>query len=145
MDQAARHITDASTLLTTQPLADTDDALRAVGAYRRLLAALHRHGWQLLGGDDRRLRAGPPVHRHGVDAAAVRLLDALAAAAGRTVRPDAGAEARGALPDAWRSAATCVAAATDLLATHHDRDGAHRSPTAWLLDDPRIRVAGSAR
>jgi hypothetical protein len=82
------------------------------------------------------------VHPSDADAAAVRLLDALNAAAGRTTRHDVTTQAPAMLRDAWRDAATCVAAATDLLATHHDSDGAQRSPTAWLLDEPRVRAAG---
>ena len=35
-----------------------------------------------------------------------------------------------------------MAAAGDLLATHRDTEGAHRSPTAWLLDEPEVRAAG---
>jgi len=35
-----------------------------------------------------------------------------------------------------------VAAAGDLLATPRATDGAHRGPTAWLLDEPEVRAAG---
>jgi hypothetical protein len=142
MEQAARHIADASKLLAAGPLSDTTETLRAVTAYRRLLAALHRHGWQLLGGDSRQSGNRAAVHWSPVDAAAVQLLDALGVAAGRAVRLDASAQSHAPLPNAWRSAVTCVAAATDLLATHRDSDGTGRSPTAWLLDEPRVRAAG---
>jgi len=42
----------------------------------------------------------------------------------------------------WHEAAQRVAAAADLLATHRGPDGQHRSPQAWLLDEPEVRAAG---
>jgi len=129
---------EASELVATQPLPDRARALGALAAYRGLLAALRRHGWQLLGGDDRRLAAASRVTRDARDAAAVRLLDALAAAPSM----DPSATAASPLAAAWSEAARCVAAAGDLLATHRDTDGAHRSPTAWLLDHSEVRAAG---
>jgi hypothetical protein len=47
----------------------------------------------------------------------------------------------GSLADAWSQAATRVRAAGDVLATHRDVDGAHRSPTAGLLDEADVRAA----
>jgi len=141
MQQAAHRMAEASGLVATQPLPNRAQALGAVAAYCRLLTAVRRHGWQLLGGDDRRLGATSRVNRDRRDAAAVRLLDTLV-----IVRPapgtDLGAPAPGPLAAAWSEAAQCVAAARDLLATHRDTEGAHRSPTAWLLDEPDVRAAG---
>jgi hypothetical protein len=48
-------MSEASRLAATQPLPDRVNALGAVQAYCHLLTALRRHGWQLLGGDDREL------------------------------------------------------------------------------------------
>jgi hypothetical protein len=97
MDQVAGHIAHASTLLRTHRLPATAGAIAAIAAYRRLLAALHRHGWQLLGGDNRQLSASPSVARTTTDTAAARLLDALKAAAGQAARTDVAAEAAGVL------------------------------------------------
>jgi hypothetical protein len=83
------------------------------------------------------------VHRTAADAAAGRLLDALAPAADRAARLDGGVRAGGSVQDRWRNAAACVAAppptcwpptATRMVPT--------AQPTAGLLDHPRMWAAG---
>jgi hypothetical protein len=63
-------------------------------------------------------------------------------APGGEPKVNAGTSAQGPVHDAWLQAAECVAATGDLLATHRDTQGAQRSPTAWLLNEPEVCAAG---
>jgi hypothetical protein len=133
---AGRHILAASVELEGQQFANRAVAGRAVKAYLDLLHALGRHGRQLV---------GPDVHLHRADAAdprdalGARLVDHLAHVG---LRDLGSTKSRAGVAGSWAAAASSVRAATDLLATHRDAQGAWRSPESAVLDDPSTRGAG---
>ena len=113
---------------------------KAVTAWRDLRRALHHHGKQLFGSDVKITGIRASRCADARDVAAVRLIDELATPGRRSgvdVPPSASPAA-----EAWTAAACSVRAASDLLATHRDLDGAWRSPHAQVLDDPAARLTG---
>ena len=130
---AARHILTASLELESTAFVDAAAGNEAVLAYRDLLHALGRHGQQLFGTDApvRRIRA--TVNPDPCEIAAASLVEHLVEAGKR----DASDPAVG-----WRAAAGAVRTASDLLATHRDREGSLRSPQGAVLDDLAVKVAG---
>ncbi len=131
--EAAKHILKASLELDSTAFADATGGGHAVRAYADLLHALGRHGQQLFGTDApvRRIRA--TVNPDLSEIAAASLVEHLV---------EAGQRDREGVGCAWRSAADALRAASDLLATHRDRDGGLRSPESAALDDVAVRAAG---
>ena len=137
---ASRQVLAAGVALERERFADALAAKQAVTAWRDLRRSLHHHGKQLFGSDVKiaGIRASRCADQR--DAAAVRLIDELTTAgrrSGMDVPPSASPAA-----EAWTAAAGSVRAASDLLATHRDMDGAWRSPYAQVLDDPAARLTG---
>jgi hypothetical protein len=130
---AAQHMLKASLELESKAFVDTAAGERAAVAYRDLLHALGRHGQQLFGTDApiRRIRA--TVNPDPCEIAAASLVEHLVEAGQRDLESAA---------CGWRSAADAVRAASDLLATHRDRDGGVRSPDSEALNDMAVRAAG---
>jgi len=142
MADAAGQVGDAALTLGAAPLGDRRDALAAVASYRDLLAALHRHGWELLGAARHLASATASTGADPRDVAAVRFVDSLAI---RARRRRFGEPVPDAAPSStWAAAAAAVRAATDLLATHRDPAGGWRTPEAELLDQPSVRAVGLA-
>jgi len=141
MGDAARHIADATVILSFERIADASQARAAVGSYRRLLAAIHAHAWQLAGGSRRTAGITASTSPQRGDVAVVAFIDSLAPTTTRASDP-ALQQRQAPVGRAWELAARSVRAATDLLATHRDASGEWRSPEAALLDDPAIRGAG---
>jgi hypothetical protein len=139
---AAGHIAAASVAVQRGRFADRYAARDAVSAYRDLLHALNRHGWQLLGSDVRVTGIGGSRDADRREIAAVRLVDELAAV-GRRASSD-GRQLASAAAAGWMAAAESVRIASDLLSTHREADGAWRSPHAQILDDPAVRAVGFA-
>lgn len=137
---ASRHVLAAGVALERERFADALAAKQAVTAWRDLRRALHHHGEQLFGSDVKITGVRASRCADPRDAAAVRLIDELAIAGRRSgldVLPSASPAA-----EAWTAAAGSVRAASDLLATHREMDGAWRSPYAQVLDDPAARLTG---
>jgi hypothetical protein len=113
--------------------------LEAVAAYRALLGAIHAHIKTL------------PIHANRLEVVAASSPgDPRDAAAAQLVR---GLTAFAYLPGllrytvegtatAWGAATTSLRAATDLLTTHRNFDGAIGTPDALQLEDPTSRAAG---
>jgi len=142
MADAAGQVGDAALTLGAAPLGDRRDAVAAVVSYRDLLAALHRHGWELLGAARHLASAAASTGADPRDVAAVRFVEALAIRARRRHFGDPVPDAAPA--SSWAVAAAAVRAATDLLATHRDPAGGWRTPEAELLDHPSVRAVGLA-
>jgi hypothetical protein len=140
--QVAWYVAEASRLTATGPALGHVEGLDAMAAYFDFLRAVTRHGWALLGGDHRMLGDAATRQADPATAAAVRLLDRLHQATSRAPRLGPEATPAGRLAGCWHEAARRLAAAGDLLATHRGPDGQHRSPQAWLLDEPDVRAAG---
>lgn len=137
---ASRQVLAAGVALERKRFPDALAAKQAVTAWRDLRRALHHHGKQLFGSDVKitGVRASRCADQR--DVAAVRLIDELATA-GRRSGVDFRLSSSPAA-EAWTAAAGSVRAASDLLATHRDMDGAWRSPYAQVLDDPAARLTG---
>jgi len=142
LHEAAASIASADVLLARQRFAAREDAARAVEAYRDLLHAVYRHGWALLGGDDRVAGSRSVVRADPRETTAALLFDAVGRVAARALLPEEPRPPGGPVGDAWAVAAGRIRLATDLLATHRSPDGAARSPMAALLDEPAVRAAG---
>ena len=142
LHDASRRILAGSVAVERDRFADRAAAAQAVSAWRDLLHALNRHGWQLFGSDVRVTgfrgsRAADPR-----EIVALHLIDELGAVGLRASsdrRQPASAAAAG-----WMAAAESVRIASDLLATHREADGGWRSPYAQILDDPVVRAVGFA-
>lgn len=142
MGDAAHHAAVAATALSRERLADSATARATVESYWQLLAALHRHAWQLAGGSRRLDGVAASASPDPGDAAAVRFIDSLAATARHPPSWDTTPD--GTVARAWSAAATSVRTASDLLSTHLDPGGFRRTPEAALLDEPRARADGLA-
>lgn len=136
--RAGEQILSANVALETAGFDDVAAAKQAVVAYRDLLHALGRHGYQLLGSDERLRGIRASVNADPRDAAAAQLVDYLA----HVGRRELGGSRRRGVAASWRSAAASVRAATDLLATYRDREGGWLTPEAVVLDDAAVRAAG---
>lgn len=142
MDAAAASIAAGVVDVERNVLHVSERAWVVVGAWQALLQALERHLWAVL--DPRRVPGIELVAgEDGRDWAAVRLLRALdpVVSLHRTLPvPRSGSR------EPWALARRYVRAATDLLATHRDLEGAPRSPDADAISgDPVARSAALAR
>lgn len=139
VQRAGQQILAANVALETAGFPDAAVGKQAVVAYRDLLHALGRHGWQLLGSDARLRGIRASVNADPRDAAAAQLVDHL----GHVGQRDLGVSRRRAtVAGSWRSAAASVRAATDLLATYRGHEGRWLTPEAAVLDDGAVRAAG---
>ena len=136
---AGRHILTASVELERRRFADQPAALRAVTCYLDLLHALNRHGVQLIGSEMRLLGIRRADDADPREAAAARLTDHLAYLGQRDL---GSVRDGGEVSASWAAAASSIRAATDLLATHRDRDGGWRSPEAEQLEAADVQAAG---
>ena len=142
LHDASRHVHAASVAIERDQFPGRAAAEQAVTAWRDLLHALNRHGWHLFGSEVRVTGLHATGNAGPQDVAALRLVDELAAV-GRRSDADSPSCATPAAAS-WTAAAMSVRAASDLLATHRDVDGAWRSPYAQILDDPEVRAVGFA-
>ena len=142
LQDASRHILAASVAVERDRFANRAAAEQAVSACRDLFHALGRHGTQLFGTDARVAGIRATGIASTPDRAALRLVDELATIGRRSL---------GVVPHStdvaatsWATAAICVRAASDLLATHRGMDGVWRSPYGQILDEPSVRAVGFA-
>jgi hypothetical protein len=125
------------------PLERREFAETAIDDFRDVLRALKEHTWVLL--ETRRVRgivaSGAPDPR---ERAAVRMGELLNEVVGPT-SPWAWVGAT-VSPSPWATAARCIRAANELIATHSDPDGLPRTPDLdAVLRDPGARQAGLAQ
>jgi hypothetical protein len=138
MRAAGSQILSANLLLEAQSMESEVAAQSAAVAYRDLLHALANHGRQLFGGAQNMWAVRAAINADERDAAGLRLVEHLA----HIAQKDLARDLQGELAAAWSEGARAVRAATDLLATFHDAQGAWRAPEAALLEDPSVRAAG---
>jgi len=116
-------------------------AREAVAAYLALLGAIHAHIRALFTAPQRLAVVAMSAAPDPRDAAALHLVRGLQRFAGqRSLIQDTVTGPEG----AWRAAAVSLGAATDLLGTHHGRDGEARTPEAVELEGFSVRAAGLA-
>ena len=141
VDVASRHAATAAGLLAMGPIGEPADAREAVAAYRALLGAIHAHIRALFAVPQRLEAVAASAAPDPRDAAALQLVRGLRRfARQRSLTQDTVAGHGG----AWRAAAVSLGAATDLLGTHHGRDGEARTPEAVGLERSSVRAAGLA-
>lgn len=153
LDEARRAANQGMTTLAQHRLADAHDAHDALLARARLLAAAARHATALIGAPRlAALRAGTP-HRRSPDArapavvAALAWIDSLAPSDGPApTSPGAAADA-GSPAGHWSRSAFLVERATDLIATHHEPNGALRlgSPLSLAVGDLGSLLSSTTR
>ena len=141
VDVASRHAVTAAAQLALRPMGEPADAREAVAAYRALLGAIHAHIHTLFTVPQRLEAVAVSAAPDPRDAAALQLVRGLQRFARqhrltRDTVPGQGG--------AWRAAAMSLGAATDLLGTHHGRDGEARTPEAVELERASVRAAGLA-
>ena len=143
---ASRSVWAATAALASTRIADDDAARAAMTAWRNLIAATHRHGWVLLGNDQRAAAIRLSADADPRDLAAAAFVDAVAPLAARhhPDRPVIGGDVGDDIAGRWAAAARSLGAASDLLGTHRHADGTAASPAAWELDDRDVRAAGYA-
>jgi hypothetical protein len=142
MGDAAHQVAVGAASLSRERLSDAATARATVESYWQLLASLHQHAWQLVGGSRRLDGITASARPELPDAAVVRFIDSLAV----TTRhpPSWEATPDGPVVRAWASATSSVRTASDLLSTHRGPRGMWVTPEARLLDDPRVRADGLA-
>ena len=141
VDVASRHAAIAAAQLALGPLSGPIAAREAVAAYRALLGAIHAHIRGLFTVPQRLAVVAVAAAPDPRDAAALQLVRELQRfARQRSLTQDIVAGHGG----TWRAAAVSLRAATDLLGTHHGRDGEARTPEAVELERSLVRAAGLA-
>lgn len=139
--EASRQVGAATIRLALGPMSGPTAAREAVGAYRALLGAIHGHIHALFVVPERLTVVEVSVAPDPRDAAALQLVRGLQ----RFARQRSFIQDTVAGPGvAWRAAAVSLGAATDLLGTHHGRDGEARTPEALQLERSSVRAAGLA-
>jgi hypothetical protein len=141
IDAAIGHVAAATIGLALRPMTGPTAAAEAVAAYRRLLRAISAHTRALFAGPnglDLVSATASPNPRDAAAAQLVRGLKRFARLRGTVQCTDNGPGV------SWGAAAAALHTAADLLATHHDHDGAARTPEAFQLEEPSIRAAGLA-
>lgn len=138
---ACAHVSAGVAGLALGPLSGPLAARETVSSYRALLAAIYAHGRALFG-PHRLVSVAASLSPDPGDEAAARLLAGLKPfghrGRARALPTLDGPAAR------WSAAATSLGAATDLLATHHDRDGVARTPESFMIEQPHVRAAAEA-
>ena len=142
LHDASRHICSASIGVERDRFANRSAAEQAVNTWRDLLHALKRHGFRLFGSEVRVTGPRATGNAGAQDVSALRLVDELGAVGRRFAAVSSSCASQAAA--SWTAAAMSVRAASDLLATHRDVDGAWRSPYAQKLDDPEVCAVGFA-
>lgn len=141
VEEASGQVGAATMRLALGPMSGPVAAREAVAAYRALLGAIHAHIRALFAVPERLAVVAVSAAPDPRDAAALQLVRGLQAFArqrsliqGTVAGPEV----------AWRAAAVSLGAATDLLGTHHGRDGEARTPEALQLERSSVRAAGLA-
>lgn len=141
IDAAARQVALAAIGLAVGPITGPTVAREAVAAYHGLLGAIHAHTRALFGNPPRLEAVAASAAPEPRDAAALNLVRGLKRFTRQRGRVQYTVEGPG-VP--LSAAAVSLRAATDLLATHHDRDGKARTPEAFQLEERSVRAAGLA-
>lgn len=138
---ASHHIAAGAVGLALESMSGPIAAREAVASFRALLAAINVHTRALFENPNQfeGIAASAPADPR--EAAAVRFLGMLEQFARRPSRVLPTVEGPG---TQWAAAVTSLRAATDLLSTHHDRDGVARTPESVLLEEREVRAVGLA-
>jgi hypothetical protein len=141
VDVASAQVVAATIRLALGPMSGPIAAREAVAAYRALLGAIHAHIRALFTVSQRLEVVAVSVAPDPRDAAALHLVRGLQRFALQHSLIQDTVAGPGV---AWRAAAVSLRAATDLLGTHHARDGEARTPEALQLERSSVRAAGLA-
>ena len=116
---------------------DRASAYAMIADREAVLSALEAHVWAIVT-PGRAAAVRSAFHPDDIEAAAMRLVDALTKAVG-TEKPHPSLLTMPRSP--WARAAQAIRAASDLLAVHHDASGTPRTPVASLLQSADFRDA----
>jgi len=141
IEAASRHVAAGAVGLALEPMSGPIAAREAVATYRALLAAIYMHTRALFAHPHQLEGVAASAAPDPRDAVALLFLGTLEQFARRPSRVLPTVDGPGAQ---WAAAVTSLRTATDLLCTHHDRDGMARTPESLLLEDRGVPAVGLA-